>query len=89
MLTMLYDFLLTDRDAAGDGGHCGQFIHNLRFKATYFIFQHAQIATLEVTADTAAKERDFYFGKLRHLEVLCQTPGMSVSKVCDQKASYH
>ena len=41
----------------------------------------SQIAELEVAADTAAKERDFYFGKLREIELLCQTPGMSESKV--------
>lgn len=40
-----------------------------------------QIAALEVTADTAAKERDFYFGKLRDIEVMCQTPGLQNSKV--------
>lgn len=33
---------------------------------------HAQITELRFTADSLEKERDFYFNKLRNVEVLCQ-----------------
>ncbi|XP_078433463.1 microtubule-associated protein RP/EB family member 1A-like isoform X2 [Wolffia australiana] len=34
------------------------------------------IADLKITIDNTEKERDFYFSKLRDIEVLCQGPGM-------------
>uniref|UniRef100_A0A453D9R6 EB1 C-terminal domain-containing protein n=1 Tax=Aegilops tauschii subsp. strangulata TaxID=200361 RepID=A0A453D9R6_AEGTS len=33
-----------------------------------------QIADLKVSVDNTEKERDFYFSKLRDIEILCQRP---------------
>jgi RP/EB family microtubule-associated protein len=33
-----------------------------------------QIAGLKISMDSAEKERDFYFSKLRDIEILCQRP---------------
>ena len=32
---------------------------------------------LKLKVDNAERERDFYFDKLRDIEILCQTPGLA------------
>ena len=33
---------------------------------------HAQISEMRITVESLEKERDFYYGKLRQIEMLCQ-----------------
>lgn len=35
-----------------------------------------QITELKLSVDALEKERDFYFAKLRDIEILCQSPGI-------------
>lgn len=41
-----------------------------------------QITELKLSVDSLEKERDFYFSKLRDIEMLCQTPEIENSPVC-------
>ncbi|XVF15496.1 hypothetical protein REPUB_Repub09cG0158800 [Reevesia pubescens] len=40
-----------------------------------------QITELKLSVDSLEKERDFYFGKLRDVEILCQTPEIEDSPI--------
>ncbi|KAH6784348.1 end binding protein 1C [Perilla frutescens var. hirtella] len=42
-----------------------------------------QITELKLSIDSLEKERDFYFAKLRDVEILCQTPGIEKSPVVE------
>jgi hypothetical protein len=45
------------------------YICNADYKKEMFSFQ---LLDLKLTVDGLEKERDFYFGKLRDIEVMCQ-----------------
>jgi RP/EB family microtubule-associated protein len=38
------------------------------------VFSVSQITDLKFAVDRLEKERDFYFAKLRDIEIICQTP---------------
>ncbi|XP_076949878.1 microtubule-associated protein RP/EB family member 1C-like [Bidens hawaiensis] len=42
-----------------------------------------QITELKLTMDSLEKERDFYFAKLRDIEIMCQTPNISNLPIID------
>ena len=48
-------------------------------------FVELQIADLKVSVDSMEKERDFYFSKLRDIEILCQRPELEHLPVREKK----
>lgn len=46
----------------------------------------AQLQELRLRCDIALKEKDFYYSKLRAIEVLCNTPGVADMPVRDMAA---
>ena len=52
-----------------------------------FVFLFLQLTELQLTVDGLERERDFYFGKLRDIEVQCQEEGCAdlpvVKKIMD------
>lgn len=63
-----------------DVGHC-EFCHSAFFLNFDLVLRlirshNIQVTDLKLSVDLLEKERDFYFAKLRDVEVLCQTPGL-------------
>lgn len=44
--------------------------------------RNMQITELKLSVDGLEKERDFYFAKLRDIEILCQSPQIENLPVC-------
>lgn len=63
---------------SSSGGHSGSGFP----EAERTMFEQ-QITELKLSIDSLEKERDFYFAKLRDIEILCQTPGIEKSPVVD------
>ena len=47
----------------------------------FFYVLSVQITDLKLSLDVLEKERDFYFSKLRDIEILCQTPELEYHPV--------
>lgn len=41
-----------------------------------------QVTEMKLKVETAERERDFYFDKLRDIEIMCQAPELSDIPVC-------
>lgn len=61
-------------DPAGikHGKHIG--VPNGGIYAAHIQAMNEEVTELKLSVDTLEKERDFYFAKLRHIEILCQNP---------------
>jgi len=53
-----------------------------RFLSRHIILDVMQITELKLSIDGLEKERDFYFAKLRDVEILCQNPSIEHLPVC-------
>lgn len=69
---------------------CNKWYRNksdLRANSTDLLFLFLQLTELQLTVDGLERERDFYFGKLRDIEVQCQDEGCAdlpvVKKIMD------
>lgn len=54
------------------GKHIG--VPNGGIYAAHIQAMNEEVTELKLSVDTLEKERDFYFAKLRHIEILCQNP---------------
>ncbi|KAL5648121.1 hypothetical protein ACJX0J_042476, partial [Zea mays] len=73
-----------------DGGHGVGKVCNT-FSEEHYIEQiqklSEKIADLKVFVDSTEKERDFYFSKLRDIEILCQRPELEHLPLVDPETS--
>lgn len=67
---------VSNRGSLGGGVHMGSGGESQKVEEL-----NAQIMELKITIDGLEKERDFYFGKLRDIEVLCQEHENDTSNV--------
>lgn len=66
-----------------------QVIHGLQYGYEFLLFRTSdlmiripmQITELKLSIDSLEKERDFYFAKLRDIEILCQSHEIQDSNV--------
>ncbi|XP_027913019.1 microtubule-associated protein RP/EB family member 1C isoform X1 [Vigna unguiculata] len=56
-------------------------LSNERCKYMSLTFKLMQLTELKLSIDSLEKERDFYFAKLRDIEILCQTPEIEHSPI--------